>query len=287
MFGQQNLVGVPRRGFFGKKKPEEPKVEEEKKEASAEESADAAKEGEAAKEGDADKAAAEGGAAEEEKKEGEAAESTSGSASEDNDDPVISEKELKRIKQLFNEQEDEIKALEKKNDKMVADLEQKAKDSKRQENEIKLARIEYTKQVKENEATVVRYRKMIEDEKEFAISKFAKDLLEVRDAVRMALEYTDLEAIKGEEDIEAIREKFLASCEGQNMTAEVMDKVLERFKVVQYDPKGEKFDPTLHEAVFTVQQSELANDHVEIVMQTGWKIGDRILRAAKVGIVKK
>lgn len=107
---------------------------------------------------------------------------------------------------------------------------------------------------------------MIEDEKEFAISKFAKDLLEVRDAVRMALEYTDLEAIKGEEDIEAIREKFLASCEGQNMTAEVMDKVLERFKVVQYDPKGEKFDPTLHEAVFTVQQSELANDHVEIVM---------------------
>ena len=31
------------------------------------------------------------------------------------------------------------------------------------------------------------------------------------------------------------------------MTAEVMDKVLERFKVVQYDPKGEKFDAKLHE----------------------------------------
>lgn len=71
------------------------------------------------------------------------------------------------------------------------------------------------------------------------------------------------------------------------MTADVMDKVLERFKVVQYDPKGEKFDPTLHEAVFTVAQSENVNDTVEIVMQTGWKIGDRILRAAKVGIVKK
>ena len=41
--------------------------------------------------------------------------------------------------------------------------------------------------------TVQRYRKMIEDEKSFAITKFAKDLLEVRDAVRLALENTDRE----------------------------------------------------------------------------------------------
>lgn len=40
------------------------------------------------------------------------------------------------------------------------------------------------------------------------------------------------------------------------MTADVMDKVLERFKVVQYDPKGEMFDAKLHEAVFTVAQSK-------------------------------
>ena len=71
------------------------------------------------------------------------------------------------------------------------------------------------------------------------------------------------------------------------MTAGVFDKCLERFNVVQYDPKGELFDPKLHEAVFTVAKSEQENDTVAIVMQTGWKIGDRILRAAKVGIVKK
>jgi len=39
--------------------------------------------------------------------------------------------------------------------------------------------------------------------------------------------------------------------------------------------------------VFTVKESDLANEHVAHTMQTGWKIGDRILRAAKVGIVKK
>ena len=98
----------------------------------------------------------------------------------------------------------------------------------------------------------MRYRKMIEDEKEFAITKFAKDLLEVRDAVRLALEHTDVEAIKAETDIDAIKEKFCAGIEGQNMTADVMDKVFERFKVVQYNPKGEKFDANLHEAVFTI-----------------------------------
>ena len=128
---------------------------------------------------------------------------------------------------------------------------------------------------------------MIEDEKSFAITKFAKDLLEVRDAVRMALEHTDREKIAAEEDLEVLKEQFLLQLDGQVMTAEVMDKVLSRFDVSQYDPKGDKFDPKLHEAVFTVAQSEQENDTVEIVMQTGWKIGDRILRAAKVGIVKK
>lgn len=37
------------------------------------------------------------------------------------------------------------------------------------------------------------------------------------------------------------------------MTAEVMDTVLERFNVTQYVSKGSKFDPKLHEAVFTVK----------------------------------
>ena len=125
---------------------------------------------------------------------------------------------MKRIKQLFNEQETEIKALEKQIEEMKAKAKKKDEetlaDSKRKENEIKLARIEYTKQVKENEATVQRYRKMIEDEKEFAITKFAKDLLEVRDAVRMALEHTDVDGVLAEEDIQSVKDKFVANMEG-------------------------------------------------------------------------
>ena len=135
-------------------------------------------------------------------------------------------------------------------------MEDKKSEEKKSEKEMKLIRIEYTKQVKENEETVKRYRKMIEDEKLFAITKFAKDLLEVRDAVRLALENTDVDAVKKEKDLAALKQQFESNIEGQVMTAEVMDKVLGRFNVSHYDPQGDKFDPKLHEAVFTVAQSE-------------------------------
>ena len=82
-------------------------------------------------------------------------------------------------------------------------------------NEYKLVRIEYTKQVRENEETVKRYRKIVEDEKTFAITKFAKHLLEVRDAIRMAEQNTDLEKIKAEEDLDALKEHFVSNVEGQ------------------------------------------------------------------------
>lgn len=71
------------------------------------------------------------------------------------------------------------------------------------------------------------------------------------------------------------------------MTSTVMDAVLKRFNVIQFNPKGEKFDPNWHEAVFVLNDPSKDNNTIAEVMQSGWKIGDRVLRAAKVGIVKK
>ena len=68
--------------------------------------------------------------------------------------------------------------------------------------------------MKENEATVKRYRKMIEDEKVFAVTKLAKDLLEVRDALRMAFEHSDAEGIKTQAEIEVLRDLFVSNLEG-------------------------------------------------------------------------
>ena len=107
----------------------------------------------------------------------------------------MSAEDVKKIRELFNEQEedikkleDDVKRLETEAKSLNGELDEKKKDIAHFEKEMKLVRIEYTKQVHENEETVRRYRKMIEDEKIFAITKFAKDLLEVRDALRFALE---------------------------------------------------------------------------------------------------
>jgi molecular chaperone GrpE len=71
------------------------------------------------------------------------------------------------------------------------------------------------------------------------------------------------------------------------MTATVMDTVFHRFGVVENNPKGDKFDPNMHEAIYTFADATKENNTVGDVMMKGWKIGDRCLRAAKVGIIKK
>lgn len=45
-----------------------------------------------------------------------------------------------------------------------------------------------------------------------------------------------------------------------------MDNCLKRFNIVQYDPKGEKFNPSMHEAVFTVKEDDKEVDTVAVVM---------------------
>lgn len=61
------------------------------------------------------------------------------------------------------------------------------------EKHIKELRQKYTYQVAENDNTVKRYRKQIEDSKQFAISKFAKELLDVRDNLSLALQHVDMD----------------------------------------------------------------------------------------------
>ena len=46
------------------------------------------------------------------------------------------------------------------------------------------------------------------------------------------------------------------------MTSTVMDTTLKKFGVIQFDPKGQKFDPNVHEAVFTIPDPKLENGTV-------------------------
>lgn len=109
----------------------------------------------------------------------------------------------------------------------------------------------------------------------------------MRDNLERAGDFISQLKIEEQTDLAELKKHFSQIQKGMEMTSHVMDATLKRYGVVQYDPKGEKFNPQDHEAVFTMQDPALENNTVGQVMQTGWKIGERVLRAAKVGVVKK
>lgn len=52
------------------------------------------------------------------------------------------------------------------------------------------------------------------------------------------------------------------------------------------EPKGQRFDPNFHQAIFEVPNAEVPNNTVLEVVQDGYAIGERVLRPAMVGVSK-
>jgi len=107
---------------------------------------------------------------------------------------------------------------------------------------------------------------------------FARDMLSVADNLRRAIDHVS------EEDRENAGVKTLI--EGVEMTERELHNNLEKHGVKTLDPKGEKFDPNFHQAMFEVQNPEVPNNSVMEVVQTGYVIGERVLRPAMVGVAK-
>ena len=62
--------------------------------------------------------------------------------------------------------------------------------------------------------------------------------------------------------------------------------MLGRHGISRIDPLGEKFDYNLHQALFETADTDQPDGTVVQVAQTGYRIGDRLLRAAMVGVAK-
>ncbi len=74
--------------------------------------------------------------------------------------------------------------------------------------------------------------------------------------------------------------------EGVELTARDLETVLGRHGVKKLDPKGQKFDPNFHQAIFEAPDETVPSGTVSQVVQSGWTIGDRVLRPAMVGVSK-
>jgi len=74
--------------------------------------------------------------------------------------------------------------------------------------------------------------------------------------------------------------------EGVELTERELQKSLEKNGVKQFTPQGEKFDPNKHQAMFEVPTADVPPGHVAQVIQSGYMIGERVLRPALVGVSK-
>ena len=120
----------------------------------------------------------------------------------------------------------------------------------------------------------------VHDARNYAIANFARDMLSVSDNLRRALDAIPAEAREGGDG------GFAALIEGVEMTERAMLAALERHGVKRIEPQGERFDPHFHQAMFEVPDDSVPGNTVVQVVQTGFVIGDRVLRPAMVGVSK-
>ncbi len=125
-----------------------------------------------------------------------------------------------------------------------------------------------------------RTEREVADARAYGVTSFARDMLNVADNLRRALESVPAEAREGMEGA------LQALVEGVELTERDLLKTLERHGVRRLEPQGQKFDPNHHQAMFEVPDPSVPNGTVTQVVQAGYVIGDRVLRPALVGIAK-
>ena len=65
------------------------------------------------------------------------------------------------------------------------------------------------------------------------------------------------------------------------------ENILENEGLEKIETRGEKFNPHLHEAVHCQVDKKVKNDHIISELESGWKIGDKAIKCAKVVVCKK
>ena len=116
-----------------------------------------------------------------------------------------------------------------------------------------------------------RTRLDVENAHKYALDKFVNALIPAMDSMEMGMDA----ATKEGASIDSIRE-------GIDITFKQLLDVLGEFNVERIDPKGEKFDPQLHEAMTMIPSPEHESNTVVDVIQKGYTLNERLVRPARV-----
>jgi molecular chaperone GrpE len=120
----------------------------------------------------------------------------------------------------------------------------------------------------------------VADARTYGITGFARDVLEIADNLQRALDAVPAEARENAEP------GLKALIEGVELTERSLLNALEKNGVKKFDPSGGKFDPNFQQAMYEVPDPSVPAGTVVQVMQSGYMIGERVLRPALVGVSK-
>ena len=130
-------------------------------------------------------------------------------------------------------------------------------------------------------AEVENIRKRSEKERSEAykigISLFVKDFVPVLDNIERALA-----SLRDSDEI-----NYKSFVEGISATEKDIISLLEKHGIQQINPINEKFDPLFHEALFEAESNDHEPGFVTQVIEVGYVIDKRLIRAAKVGVASK
>ncbi|GJL85201.1 MAG: hypothetical protein DHS20C02_09760 [Micavibrio sp.] len=118
-----------------------------------------------------------------------------------------------------------------------------------------------------------------EDASKFAISSFARELLDVSDNLRRALEAVP-------DDLMETEPRLKNLVDGIEATERELMRSFEKNGVKKIEPLDEPFDPNFHEVMFETPGSGKPPGTVTEVIEAGYVLHDRLLRPARVGVAK-
>ncbi len=125
-----------------------------------------------------------------------------------------------------------------------------------------------------------RTEREVADTRTYAIAGFARDMLAATDSLSRALIMVPAEErAKAEGTLKSL-------IEGIELTEREMQRLLAKHGVTPIEALGQKFDPHKHQAMFEVPDPAQPEGTVVQVVQSGYAIGERVLRPAMVGVAK-
>jgi len=124
-----------------------------------------------------------------------------------------------------------------------------------------------------------RHERDVESAHKYALERFATALLPVVDSLELGLEASKTTAVHESDDVKKLRE-------GMELTLKMLQAALEKFGIKELNPKGEKFNPQLHQAMLTQESAEVEPNTVLTVCQKAYLLHDRLIRPAMVIVSK-